>query len=76
MKVHIYTYGCQMNENDTEIAKQLLLNGGFEVVDSEDEADIVILNTCAVRKKSEDKVYSHIGKLRKKGKKTFRARSR
>jgi len=58
-----------MNENDTEIAKQLLLNGGFEVVDSEDEADIVILNTCAVRKKSEDKVYSHIGKLRKKGKK-------
>jgi tRNA-2-methylthio-N6-dimethylallyladenosine synthase len=57
-----------MNENDTEIAKQLLLNGGFEVVDSEDEADIVILNTCAVRKKSEDKVYSHIGKLRKKGK--------
>jgi len=69
MKVHIYTYGCQMNENDTEIAKQLLLDGGFEVVDSEDEADIVILNTCAVRKKSEDKVYSHIGKLRKKGKK-------
>jgi len=68
MKVHIYTYGCQMNENDTEIAKQLLLNSGFEVVDSEDEADIVILNTCAVRKKSEDKVYSHIGKLRKKGK--------
>jgi len=68
MKVHIYTYGCQMNENDTEIAKQLLLNGRFEVVDSEDEADIVILNTCAVRKKSEDKVYSHIGKLRKKGK--------
>jgi tRNA-2-methylthio-N6-dimethylallyladenosine synthase len=68
MKVHIYTYGCQMNENDTEIAKQLLLNGGFEVVDSEDEADIVILNTCAVRKKSEDKVFSHIGKLRKKGK--------
>jgi tRNA-2-methylthio-N6-dimethylallyladenosine synthase len=57
-----------MNENDTEIAKQLLLNSGFEVVDSEDEADIVILNTCAVRKKSEDKVYSHIGKLRKKGK--------
>jgi len=57
-----------MNENDTEIAKQLLLDGGFEVVDSEDEADIVILNTCAVRKKSEDKVYSHIGKLRKKGK--------
>lgn len=69
MKVHIHTYGCQMNENDTEIAKQLLLNEGHELTDNEDEADVVILNTCAVRKKSEDKVYSHIGKLRKKGKK-------
>ncbi|HOQ38902.1 MAG: tRNA (N6-isopentenyl adenosine(37)-C2)-methylthiotransferase MiaB [Fervidobacterium sp.] len=69
MKVHVFTYGCQMNENDTEIAKQLLANAGFEIVPSEDEADIVILNTCAVRKKSEEKVYSHIGKLRKKHKK-------
>lgn len=50
MKVHVFTYGCQMNENDTEIAKQLLANAGFEIVPSEDEADIVILNTCAVRK--------------------------
>ncbi len=69
MKVHIFTYGCQMNENDTEIAKQLLVNDGLEVVQSEDEADVVILNTCAVRKKSEEKIYSHIGKLRKKHKK-------
>lgn len=69
MKVHIFTYGCQMNENDTEIAKQLLLNEGYELTENEDEAEVVILNTCAVRKKSEDKVYSHIGKLRKKGKK-------
>ncbi|MEJ5257335.1 MAG: tRNA (N6-isopentenyl adenosine(37)-C2)-methylthiotransferase MiaB [Fervidobacterium sp.] len=69
MKVHIFTYGCQMNENDTEIAKQLLLNEGYELTENEDEADVVILNTCAVRKKSEEKVYSHIGKLKKKGKK-------
>ncbi|ODN30870.1 tRNA (N6-isopentenyl adenosine(37)-C2)-methylthiotransferase MiaB [Fervidobacterium thailandense] len=68
MKVYIHTYGCQMNENDTEVAKQLLVNAGFELVDNEDDADIVILNTCAVRKKSEEKVYSHIGKLRKKRK--------
>ncbi|MCX7653405.1 MAG: tRNA (N6-isopentenyl adenosine(37)-C2)-methylthiotransferase MiaB [Fervidobacterium sp.] len=69
MKVHIFTYGCQMNENDTEIVKQLLLDTGIELVENEDEADIVILNTCAVRKKSEEKVYSHIGKLKKKNKK-------
>lgn len=68
MKVCIHTYGCQMNENDTEVAKQFLTNAGFELVDDEDEADVVILNTCAVRKKSEDKVYSHIGKLKKKRK--------
>ncbi|MEN3042682.1 MAG: tRNA (N6-isopentenyl adenosine(37)-C2)-methylthiotransferase MiaB [Fervidobacterium sp.] len=69
MKVHIFTYGCQMNENDTEIVRQLLLDTGIELVENEDEADIVILNTCAVRKKSEEKVYSHIGKLKKKNKK-------
>ncbi|MGC8956010.1 MAG: tRNA (N6-isopentenyl adenosine(37)-C2)-methylthiotransferase MiaB [Fervidobacterium sp.] len=69
MKVHIFTYGCQMNENDTEIVKQLLKDENFELTESEDDADVVILNTCAVRKKSEEKVYSHIGKLRKKNKK-------
>lgn len=68
MKIYIHTYGCQMNENDTEVAKQLLVNAGFDLVDNEDDADVVILNTCAVRKKSEEKVYSHIGKLRKKRK--------
>ncbi len=69
MKVHIFTYGCQMNENDSEIARQLLKDEGIELTDDENDADVVILNTCAVRKKSEEKVYSHIGKLRKKGKK-------
>ncbi|WP_448375967.1 tRNA (N6-isopentenyl adenosine(37)-C2)-methylthiotransferase MiaB [Fervidobacterium sp.] len=69
MKVHVFTYGCQMNENDTEIVKQLLLKEGHELTENEDEADVVILNTCAVRRKSEEKVYSHIGKLKKKGKK-------
>lgn len=69
MKVHIFTYGCQMNENDTEIVKQLLLDEGLQLTENEDEADVVILNTCAVRRKSEEKVYSHIGKLRKKNKK-------
>lgn len=67
-KIHIYTYGCQMNENDSEIVKHLLNKDGFLITESEDEADIVILNTCAVRKKSEEKVYSHIGKLKKKKK--------
>ncbi len=68
-KIHIFTYGCQMNENDSEVVKQLLIDKGYEIVEDENEADLVILNTCAVRKKSEEKVYSHIGKIIKTGKK-------
>lgn len=68
MKVFVHTYGCQMNENDSEVAKQFLVDSGIEIAESEDDADVVVLNTCAVRRKSEEKVYSHIGQLRKKRK--------
>ncbi|MBT1248625.1 MULTISPECIES: tRNA (N6-isopentenyl adenosine(37)-C2)-methylthiotransferase MiaB [unclassified Thermosipho (in: thermotogales)] len=67
-KIHIKTYGCQMNENDSEIAKFYLEEAGYEITENEKDADIVILNTCVVRKKSEDKFYSHIGELKKQNK--------
>jgi len=69
MKVFIKTYGCQMNENDSEVAQYYLEQDGFDIVDNENDADIVILNTCVVRKKAEDKFFSTIGELRKKNKK-------
>jgi len=69
MKIYIKTFGCQMNENDSEVAQYYLEQDGFEVIDNEDEADVVLLNTCVVRKKAEDKFFSTIGELRKKNKK-------
>ena len=48
-KVFIETYGCQMNVYDTDIVKSVLLKQGYQLTDSETEADVVLLNTCSVR---------------------------
>ena len=61
MKFWIHTYGCQMNERDSEAATALLLAAGHSLADCEDDADLVIVNSCSVREKAEDKA---IGKLR------------
>ena len=62
--VHIKTFGCQMNERDTEIVEQLLYPLGFIPVSDIKTADLVILNTCSVRAKAEQKVYSLLGLIR------------
>ena len=63
MKVHIHTFGCQMNVNDTETMMGLLEIAGHEMVETPEEADLVIINTCAVRQKAEDKFYGKLGEL-------------
>jgi len=60
MKFFIKTYGCQMNVRDTEAVRSLLQRHGHVAVASEDEADLVVVNTCSVRGKAEDKA---LGKL-------------
>ncbi|WP_161882079.1 tRNA (N6-isopentenyl adenosine(37)-C2)-methylthiotransferase MiaB [Deinococcus alpinitundrae] len=65
MKAHIITYGCQMNEYDSHLVQSQLVSLGADMVDSIDEADFVLLNTCAVRGKPVDKVRSVLGQLRK-----------
>ncbi|MFA5043184.1 MAG: MiaB/RimO family radical SAM methylthiotransferase [Kiritimatiellia bacterium] len=60
-KVHIKTYGCQMNERDSEMIAVLLQRHGYALAEHESQADAVIVNTCSVRAKAEDKA---IGKLR------------
>ncbi len=60
MNFYIKTYGCQMNERDSSSAAALLLKAGYQMTDSENSADIVILNTCSVRDQAERKA---IGKL-------------
>ena len=57
-KVFIQTYGCQMNEYDTDKMFELLGTQNYPPASTMDEADLVLLNTCSVRDKAEQKVYS------------------
>lgn len=61
----IITYGCQMNERDSEMMVDLMEAAGYELVDQVENADIVILDTCCVREKAENKVYGKLGELSK-----------
>jgi tRNA-2-methylthio-N6-dimethylallyladenosine synthase len=63
-KVHIRTYGCQMNVYDSERMVDALAAAGYAPVDSPDSADLILLNTCHIREKAAEKVYSEIGRLR------------
>lgn len=63
MRFTIRTFGCQMNENDSERIKGILTAEGAKPSDSLEESDLIIINTCAVREKSEEKLYSFLGRL-------------
>jgi len=63
-RVYIETFGCQMNVADSERAATGLRNSGYDLCDSADDADVVLLNTCSVREKAERKVYTRIGEVR------------
>ncbi len=63
-KLYIKTYGCQMNVYDSARMADLLAPLGYAPVDSAEGADMVILNTCHIREKATEKVYSELGKLR------------
>ncbi|WP_428979670.1 tRNA (N6-isopentenyl adenosine(37)-C2)-methylthiotransferase MiaB [Ezakiella coagulans] len=63
-KYIIKTYGCQMNEHDSEILKYDLEEMGYEPTEEVDEAKIIIFNTCAIRKNAENKVYGNLGWLK------------
>ncbi|MFN3478743.1 MAG: tRNA (N6-isopentenyl adenosine(37)-C2)-methylthiotransferase MiaB, partial [bacterium] len=64
-KYFIKTYGCQANEYDSEIIAGILEKLGATSVDDENDADIVVFNTCAVRKNAENKFYGRLGALKK-----------
>lgn len=63
-KFMIRTYGCQMNEHDTEVMAGILSDMGFETTTDTNEADIILLNTCAIRENAENKVFGEIGHLK------------
>jgi len=64
-RVYIETYGCQMNEHDSERILRLLENSFYSETREAREADLVLINTCSVREKPEHKVYSALGRFRK-----------
>ncbi len=68
-KVFIETYGCQMNEYDSELVKSILNKEGYSFVPNELEADIVMLNTCAIREHAHTKVFNRIHEIHSKRKK-------
>src|SRR5213592_4298840 len=63
-QVFIETFGCQMNEYDTDVVRSILRARGYGFTDSADSADVVLLNTCAIRENAHNKVYGHLGLLK------------
>ncbi len=63
-KLYIKTYGCQMNSYDSDRMKELFSPFGYSQIDNFNNADLVILNTCHIREKAAEKVYSELGKIR------------
>ncbi len=65
-KLFIKTHGCQMNEYDSaKMGDVLLASHGLEITDLEDEADVILVNTCSIRDKAQEKVFSQLGRWRK-----------
>ena len=62
----IKTFGCQMNEYDSERIEDILSNSGFERKNNMDNADCIVINTCHIREKSTDKISHDVGRIKKK----------
>ncbi len=63
-KYFVKTYGCQMNEHDTENIKAILEDMGYTEVDDMEKADLILLNTCAIRENAHNKVFGMIGRIK------------
>ena len=60
---YVKTYGCQMNDYDSEKVDELLIHNGYAKAENFEHSDVAILNTCHIRKKSSEKFYSDLGRL-------------
>lgn len=63
-KIHIRSFGCQMNKLDSALVAAALRKAGFQLIDSIKNADVVLINTCSVRQHAEQRVFSHLGLLK------------
>ena len=65
-KIFIKTYGCQMNEYDSDQISNLMGKmDNYQTTDQVEDADLVVLNTCSIREKAEDKVYGQLRTIKK-----------
>ena len=64
-KYYIHTFGCQMNVHDSEKMAGIFSDSDYQEADGSNNADVIILNTCSIREKAEQKFYSELGRLRK-----------
>jgi tRNA-2-methylthio-N6-dimethylallyladenosine synthase len=71
--LHIKTYGCQMNVYDSQRIADVLAPHGYALADAPEQADLVVLNTCHIREKAAEKVYSELGRLRRLSERRERA---
>lgn len=63
-KFYIRTYGCQMNEHDTEVMAGIFMNLGYQATETVEDADVILMNTCAIRENAENKVFGELGHLK------------
>jgi tRNA-2-methylthio-N6-dimethylallyladenosine synthase len=64
LRVYVETYGCQMNEYDSELVKSILHGDGYTMTPSEDDAHVILLNTCAIRENAHSKIYHRLQQLK------------
>ena len=62
--IHIETFGCQMNEYDSELVRTLLIREGYVFTEDRECADVILMNTCAIRENAHTKVYTHLSDLK------------
>jgi tRNA-2-methylthio-N6-dimethylallyladenosine synthase len=63
-QIHIATFGCQMNERDSQTIVQVMASCDYQVTERMDQADLILVNTCSIRQKAEEKTYSFLGRLK------------
>jgi tRNA-2-methylthio-N6-dimethylallyladenosine synthase len=73
VKYFIETYGCQMNVHDSERMAGLLEQAGYEAALDAADADVVVINTCSVRERAEEKLYTRLGEIRQASEESGRA---
>src|SRR3982751_2745369 len=70
MKYLVETFGCQMNQHDSERMAGLLEQAGYDRTEDDRDADVIVINTCSVRERAEEKLYTRLGEIRMMGDET------